>query len=76
MLMDTNPWLLALTAVVTILHSVFDFLAFKNGVCTSHGRGSRTTQLERSVSLDQFPVLHGRRNAHCSAGDMPASTAF
>lgn len=32
MLMDTNPWLLALTAVVTILHSVFDMLAFKNGM--------------------------------------------
>ena len=31
MLVDTNPYLLALTAVVTLLHSVFDFLAFKNG---------------------------------------------
>jgi hypothetical protein len=32
MLLDTNPWLLALTAAVTILHSIFDFLAFKNGM--------------------------------------------
>lgn len=33
--MDTNPWLLALTAVVTIFHSIFDFLAFKNGMTLS-----------------------------------------
>jgi hypothetical protein len=31
MLLETNPYLLAVTMVVTILHSVFDFLAFKNG---------------------------------------------
>jgi hypothetical protein len=31
MLLDTNPYVLALTFVVTLLHSVFDFLAFKNG---------------------------------------------
>lgn len=30
-LMDTNPWLLGLTMVVSLLHSLFDFLAFKNG---------------------------------------------
>lgn len=29
MLQETNPWLLALTVVVSILHSVFDFLAFR-----------------------------------------------
>jgi hypothetical protein len=32
MLLDTNPYLLALTAIVTILHSVFDMLAFKNDI--------------------------------------------
>jgi len=32
MLTDTNPYLLGLTAVVTLLHSVFDFLAFKNDI--------------------------------------------
>jgi len=32
MLRDTNPFLLGLTFAVTLLHSVFDFLAFKNGI--------------------------------------------
>ena len=32
MLMDTNPWLLGLTMVVTLLHTVFDILAFKNDI--------------------------------------------
>jgi hypothetical protein len=31
MLMNTNPYLLAITFIVTILHSLFDILAFKNG---------------------------------------------
>jgi hypothetical protein len=31
MLLNTNPYLLILTFVVTILHSVLDFMAFKNG---------------------------------------------
>lgn len=31
-LAETNPWLLGLTAVVSILHSLFDFLAFKNDI--------------------------------------------
>lgn len=32
MVMDTNIYLLAITFVVSILHAVFDFLAFKNDV--------------------------------------------
>ncbi|EFC37561.1 cleft lip and palate transmembrane family protein [Naegleria gruberi] len=32
MLFETNPYLLAITIVVSILHSVFDFLAFKNDI--------------------------------------------
>lgn len=32
-LLETNPYLLGLTIVVSILHSVFEFLAFKNGKC-------------------------------------------
>ena len=31
MLMETNPYLLATTAAVSLLHSAFEFLAFKNG---------------------------------------------
>lgn len=30
-LIETNPYLLAMTIVVSLLHSVFEFLAFKNG---------------------------------------------
>ena len=29
--MDTNPYILGLTVIVSIVHSVFEFLAFKNG---------------------------------------------
>lgn len=29
--LETNPYLLALTIIVSIIHSVFEFLAFKNG---------------------------------------------
>ena len=32
MLLDTSPWLLGLTAIVSLLHSLFDFLAFKNDI--------------------------------------------
>lgn len=31
-LLDTNPYLLATTAVVTVLHMIFEFLAFKSDV--------------------------------------------
>jgi hypothetical protein len=30
-LVETNPYLLGLTIIVSIVHSVFEFLAFKNG---------------------------------------------
>lgn len=29
---DTNPWLLGLTAVISIFHMLFDFLAFRNDI--------------------------------------------
>ncbi|ORX88419.1 cleft lip and palate transmembrane 1 [Basidiobolus meristosporus CBS 931.73] len=32
MLIETNPWLLGITACVSVLHSIFDFLAFKNDI--------------------------------------------
>ena len=31
-MLDTNPYLLGATIVVTLLHSVFEFLAFKNDI--------------------------------------------
>lgn len=30
-LLDTNPYLLLLTVAITLVHNVFEFLAFKNG---------------------------------------------
>lgn len=32
MLLDTNPYLLAITVIVSILHTIFDMLAFKNDI--------------------------------------------
>jgi hypothetical protein len=32
MLLETNPYLLAVTAIVSILHTVFDILALKNDI--------------------------------------------
>ena len=29
--METNPYLLGVTMIVTLVHTVFEFLAFKNG---------------------------------------------
>jgi hypothetical protein len=31
-LADTNPWFLALTVIVSVVHMIFDFLAFKNDI--------------------------------------------
>ena len=30
-LLETSPYLLAITIIVSISHSIFEFLAFKNG---------------------------------------------
>ena len=29
---ETEPWLLGITALVLVLHTIFEFLAFKNDV--------------------------------------------
>jgi len=39
-LMDTNPWLLGLTMVVSLLHTIFDILAFKNDITFFKGKKS------------------------------------
>ena len=31
-IVETEPWFLALTAVVSVLHTIFEFLAFKNDI--------------------------------------------
>ncbi len=56
-LLDTNPYLLGLTVAVSILHSVFDFLAFKNGKIFS----LRTYEYKSSV--ETFAPL-------CNPGDI------
>ena len=38
MFMETNFWLLSVTFLVSVLHSVFDFLAFKNDIAFWRGR--------------------------------------
>ena len=35
-LLETNPYLLALTVIISLVHSVFEFLAFKNGTNSTH----------------------------------------
>ena len=32
MLLETQPWVLVVTCIVSILHTVFEFLAFRNNV--------------------------------------------
>ena len=32
MLLETQPWVLVLTFIVSVLHTVFEFLAFRNNV--------------------------------------------
>lgn len=31
MILDTNPWLFGVTMIVSVLHSIFEMLAIKNG---------------------------------------------
>ncbi|KAJ1950587.1 hypothetical protein IWQ62_006544, partial [Dispira parvispora] len=49
MLTETNPWLLALTAIITLLHSVFDFLAFKNDIAFWKGKKDTTGISVRAI---------------------------
>lgn len=47
MLIETNPYLLALTVIVSCLHSAFEMLAFKNG----------KKELMDWIGLDWIPYL-------------------
>jgi hypothetical protein len=53
-LLDTNPWLLLLTVVVTTLHSVFDFLAFRNDISFWRSAKSLEGLSMRTVALNVF----------------------
>uniref|UniRef100_A0A8V5H177 Uncharacterized protein n=1 Tax=Melopsittacus undulatus TaxID=13146 RepID=A0A8V5H177_MELUD len=48
-LLETNPYLLALTIIVSIVHSIFEFLAFKNDIQFWNSRQSLEGLSVRSV---------------------------
>ena len=53
-LLDTNPYLLAITFVVTILHTIFDVLAFKNDISFFKGNRSMEGLSVRSMVVNAF----------------------
>lgn len=56
-LQDTNPYLLGLTIAVSILHTIFEFLAFKNDVQFWRSRKSLEGLSVRSVFFNVFQSL-------------------
>jgi hypothetical protein len=60
MLLETNPYFLGLTIFVTLLHTVFDFLAFKNDISFWKNRKSMEGLSTRSVLLRTFCQVRKR----------------
>lgn len=56
-LLDTNPYLLGITVVVSIVHSVFELLAFKNDIQFWNNRNSLEGLSVRSVFFGVFQSL-------------------
>lgn len=56
-LLDTNPYLLGLTMAVSILHSIFELLAFKNDIQFWKNRKSLEGLSVRSVFFNVFQSL-------------------
>ncbi|XP_067943747.1 putative lipid scramblase CLPTM1 [Watersipora subatra] len=56
-LLDTNPYLLALTVSVSLVHSVFEFLAFKNDIQFWRNRKSLEGLSVRSIFFGVFQSL-------------------
>ncbi|KAI8141401.1 cleft lip and palate transmembrane protein 1-domain-containing protein [Fennellomyces sp. T-0311] len=54
MLMETNPILLATTAAVSLLHSAFEFLAFKNDIAFWKKKNNSTGVSVRSLITNIF----------------------
>ncbi|KAG7399487.1 Cleft lip and palate transmembrane protein 1 like protein [Phytophthora boehmeriae] len=54
MFIETNPYLLAVTMVVSLLHSLFDFLAFKNDVSFWKNQKSLVGLSLRTIVLNTF----------------------
>ncbi|GJQ84537.1 hypothetical protein Trydic_g20033 [Trypoxylus dichotomus] len=56
-MLETNPYLLALTIFVSILHSIFELLAFKNDIQFWNNRNSLEGLSVRSVFFSVFQSL-------------------
>ena len=56
-LLETNPVLLAVTAIVSMLHMVFEFLAFKNDVSFWRAAKSMEGVSVRTLALNTFSQL-------------------
>ena len=54
MLTETSPWLLGTTAIVTILHMVFEFLAFSSGRQPLAKEGQRPCRRFAEDDLDEL----------------------
>lgn len=54
MLLETNPYLIATTVIVSVLHSVFELLAFKNDIQFWNNRESLEGLSVRSVMFNVF----------------------
>jgi len=54
MFTETSPWLLALTAFVSVLHTVFDMLAFKNDISFWKNNKSMKGLSFRSMLINLF----------------------
>ncbi|RKP12901.1 cleft lip and palate transmembrane 1, partial [Piptocephalis cylindrospora] len=52
MLLETNPWILAFTILVTTLHSLFDMLAFKNDIAYWKQKKDQVGVSVRSILLN------------------------
>ena len=61
-MIDTNPYLLGITLIVSIVHSVFEFLAFKNGT-RSFSFYCFTTLLNESNDISRLQIFSSGRIA-------------
>lgn len=52
--LEGNPYLLGITMVVSLLHSVFDFLAFKNGKLFCITMFREVTPTRKSIWLEAY----------------------
>lgn len=57
MLLETSPWLLGLTMVVSVLHMVFDTLAFKNDIQFWRKKKSMVGMSSRTIGVNCFVQL-------------------